>query len=208
MTSISSLSVIILAVVKYIKIAKFSTFDDIITRNRIRFMIAMSWFIPVPLLSSYLFDKNQRWTMYSASLSITIATMISLPVFSFLILYVFKKSRDHVNRMTNSIYQRESNNQTTEQISKKLVQRSLWLIGVYFMCTAVTIISFVVLELGFVRQGYFYQATAIIFLGNSCANPCIYMYKDHKMRKIAKKLFETSVIVSESLSLRQTYISS
>eukprot|EP00111_Clytia_hemisphaerica_P011707 TCONS_00034391-protein len=129
-------------------------------------------------------------------LAITITTIISLPVLYLMILFVFKKSRKQVAITANSTIQQELNAQVTERISKKLVRRSLWLIGVYFACTGLTVFSYTLYAYGVIESGYLYQITNIIFLGNSCANPCIYMFKDKKIRKIAKATFKKSQEVS------------
>ena len=97
--------------------------------------------------------------------------------------------------MTESTAQQESNNQATQQISKKLVQRSLWLISAYWTCTGLTILGYVVYSVGALKKGYLFHVINVVFLGNSCANPCIYMYKDKKIRKIAMNLFKKSPAV-------------
>ena len=144
------------------------------------------------MFSPYTILKELVWTINTISFSFTATTMISLPILYFLILYVFKKSRRRVNDTAHSTMQQESNNQSTKRISKKLVQRSLWLIGAYLACTSLAIISYTLYSAGVIKHGYFYQVTNVFFLGSSCANPCIYMYKDKKFRKIAIKLLQTS----------------
>ncbi|XP_066931729.1 adenosine receptor A1-like [Clytia hemisphaerica] len=178
MTSTSSLTIIMLAAIKYLKISRTSTFNDLITEKRLWILIVLCWFVPAfPMLINVILGNVLNNYI---SFAITITTIISLPVLYLMILCVFKKSRKLVAVRANSTIQRELNAQVTERISKKLVRRSLWLIGVYFACTCLTIFSHTLYACGVIESGYLYQITNLIFLGNSCANPCIYMFKDKK----------------------------
>ena len=190
LTSISSLTIIMLAVVKYIKLSRPTTFDNIITMTRLRMIIIASWVIPLLTMSPYLIIP-QSYRISTISFSITVATLVSLPVFYFLILYVYKKSRKRVSRMTASTTQRNFNQRSTIRGTRKVVRRSLWLIGVYFLCSVLTILSRTLYSTGVVdsQSGVWFQMSTLVFLGNSCCNPCIYMFMDSKIWKISKQLF-------------------
>ena len=91
-TSTSSLTIIMLAAIKYLKISKPTTFHGIITKNRFRIMMLLSWITPVCMFTPYLINKDIMWTINSLSFSVTITTIITVPIFYFLILQFFKKS--------------------------------------------------------------------------------------------------------------------
>ena len=166
-------------------------------------MIIFSWILPVILFIPYLIDKELGWTVNHLSFSITVITIITLPLLYFLILFAFKKSRRRIRGMTTSATQRETNNQITQHISKKLVHRSLWLISVYLTCTGLTILGYFIHPLSFVTQAYIFQVINVVFLGNSCANPCIYMYKDKKIRKIAMNLSSSSKSIGARVDIHR-----
>ena len=193
MTSVSSVTIIMLAAIKYFKLSRFSKFDDIITENRLRMMIVLSWLIPILFMCPYII--TQSYPLIVCSFIITCSTLVSLPIFYFLILYLYKKSRQRVASLTSSRQQITSLGMTTSTYSRKLILRSLWLIGAYFLCTVLTIPCMVLLVLH-TKDIFFYQLTNLVFLGNSCVNPCIYMYKDKKIRKIAKGLLRKCIKIT------------
>ena len=192
MTSTSSLTIIMLAAIKYLKISRSNNFENIVTENRFHLMVIMCWLLPLLMFTPSLINEELVWIINILSFAAILSTLVSLPVFCYLIVHVFKKSRRQVEEMADSTIQQASNNQVTERISKKLVRRALWLITVYFACTSLTFFSVTFYAFGAANQGYLYQFTNIFYLGNSCANPCIYMYKDKRLREIAMNIFKRS----------------
>ena len=200
MTSTSSLTIILLAVVKYIKLSRSLTFDTVITKKRLWLFIILTWIVPGVLMSPYLMVESYR--VVYVIFTLTLATLILLPVFYLLILFVYKKSRKQVGRMmAATVTQRKFNRRVTSRDARRLVRRSLWLIGVYFMCSVLTIFSISFYALNVTNSGVLFRISSFIFLGNSCCNPCIYMFTDPKIWKISKELFKKGNRISAHLNV-------
>ena len=110
-----------------------------------------------------------KFNPIKVSFCITVTTIITLPRLYYLILCVFKKSRRQIEEMTNSATQQETNNHTTlPEASPSLLVADQCPFHMYWT-------HFWLYSLGIVKQGYLFQIINVIFLGNSCANPCIYI---------------------------------
>ena len=187
MTSVSSVTIIMLAAVKYLKLSRFAKFDEIVTTKRLQCMIVLTWFVPILAMSPYLI--SQSYPINICSFVVTCSTLATLPIFYALILHFYRRSREDVIEMASTASTRQAMESVTDEYSRKLIICSLWLIGTYFLCTVLTIPGLILSSLG-IKNVIFYKSRDLIFLGNSCMNPVIYFLKDTKIRNIAKGLFK------------------
>ena len=172
LTSISSITVTILAYVKYVKISRGTNFDDVVTERRLRIAIALSWIVPLLVISL-------------------------LPVLYIRIYRIYKESQNRIASTRTSTS--SSNESATERASRKLIRKVLFITGAYFVCIFPTIPSTLLYRSGILQDGTVAHLVLIIFYGNSCVNPAIYFYNDRELFRIAKRLFmKTSVQAAEN----------
>ena len=100
LTSISSLTIIQLAVVKYIKISQIANFHRIVTHRRLRIMIIFTWLFCFGSSSPRLLT-NKRIRFFTQI--VTITTLAALPLFYYLIYRVYKQSRSRISTGTDRI---------------------------------------------------------------------------------------------------------
>ncbi|XP_066925590.1 5-hydroxytryptamine receptor 1B-like [Clytia hemisphaerica] len=86
----SSLIVILLAFEKFIKLTRYSKYQDIMTDRRVKYLVAMCWLFPIVTMSSAFWSG----VVYALSnFIITFSTLTCLPVLYFHIYRFYKASR-------------------------------------------------------------------------------------------------------------------
>ena len=193
LTSISSMTIIMLAAVKYIKISRFATFDIIVTTKRIKILIILSWIASIALICPYIVTG---YFFVFFTIFVAISTTISLPILYFLIVRVYKQSRQRIARMRtiipNTINQSNppsTSNESIERTTKKLVRKVQIFIGAYIICMFPSIICMSLYASKIIEDNALYHAVLLLFYGNSCVNPVLYMLHDLEVRTMAKRLF-------------------
>ena len=185
-TSVSSITIIMLAAVKYIKMSRFQNFDSIISNRRLKFLITVSWSIPSAVIIPPMFVGYSTGFFV---IVITTCTLISLPIFYFLIHNIYENSRQQISNTRAPPANGESSK--TRNSTKKLAHRVLWLVGTYFICTSLFIPCIILYRFNLVTNDTLAHVVVTIFCSNSCLNPLLYMYTDRKLRAIAVGIFFT-----------------
>ena len=124
--------------------------------------------------------------IWCASQLTSLAYCALSPIFYFLIYRIFKRSRRRIADISTTT--RSSKREMKQK--HRLVKRVLWLIGAYFVCSFPIFIIFILYSSGLVQHLAFFHIPSIIFVGNSCINPVIYVLRDKQFRDAARKLFK------------------
>ena len=185
MCLISTNTIILLAVVRYFSLKRIDTFNMwFIKRYRMNVTIVLSWVLPFGIMSPYLI--TQRYRISLINFAFVSLTLVLLPTFYLLIIANYQKSRRRMSTLQSKAPKRD---QITIRTTTRLVRRSLWLIGVYFLSTILAIPAMYIYQTKDIVSGVWFHLTNLLYLANSCGNPCIYYYTDGRIRRIAKNLF-------------------
>ena len=195
--AISSLTIFLLALDRYLKLTRFGDYREIMTRVRLLISIVTCWVFPIVIMSSAWWGKLQVYTLSNGV--ITCFILIALPILYVLIYRFYKQSKRNVARFSqtktndaatiiNGSHSSDASVAVKTNPRCKMPMKILMLISTYFICTVIySSMAFMVL-FGITNATVFYLAQAV-YLGNSMMNPIIYVFRDAKFRRTVKEMF-------------------
>ncbi|XP_066926574.1 histamine H2 receptor-like [Clytia hemisphaerica] len=201
LTSISSVTVVFLAVIKYIKMSRFTSFDRIITKIRLKIMIATSWVVPIGVISPYLVSSTYNAGIFT--MITCLSTLIILPIFYYRIHRIHKESSDRIHHSRNHEPGQLNHISPTSQ---RVIKRVLCLVGAYFVCSAPMIPSMILYRSGVITNNLLPHFVLMLFAGNSCINPTLFLLTDSGIRKMKKRFFNRSLTVPQKIEQTTTHV--
>jgi len=203
----SSFSIVLLSLERYVKLTKFHMYHLILTTRRIHVAIIMCWVIPILMATTRFFPTSVDGIFYSLTV---LGTLIALVVFYILIYRYTWKSQRKIKKMKTEFKiqpdaQGSTKDSTSSPLLKKLTRKVLLLIASYFVCSFPVLPVGIIYWLGLLTNTLLFNVTVVLYLGNSCINPVIYVICDTTFRKRAKGLF---IRTQRRLSLKSLSMSS
>ena len=194
--AISSLTIFLLALDRYLKLTRFSDYQEIMTRVRLLVSIVTCWVFPIAIMSSAWWG-NLVYTLSNGV--ITCFILIALPILYVLIYRFYKQSKRNVARfsqtqtndvatITNGSHSSDASVAVKTNPKCKMPMKILVLISTYFICTFIYS-SMAFLVLFGISDGTAFYLVQAVYLGNSMMNPIIYVFRDAKFRRTVKEMF-------------------
>ena len=215
LSGVSTLTILLLALDKYLKVTMFPKYHDIVNDTRLRVAIVSCWVFPMVIMTSAWWHG----VIYGLSNGLlTLTTLVALSVLNFFIYRYYKQSKRNLAKFskpqtvdsptaTNRSYEASQppppDHTTTERSvavktmandlnrknQRKLAMKILVLMSTYFICTILySSISFLS-SFRVIGHSTVFNLAMAMYLANSMMNPIIYVFRDAKFRRTAKKMF-------------------
>jgi len=183
LTASSSLSIVLLSFERFLKLTKFQRYDGILTNRRLLILISGCWLGPGFIAGIGYFSPTAQSICYTI---LVIGTLVALLVFYTRIYRFTKRSQVHIT--ANRVNTVRENNNTTEPTEpmgrlRRLTRKVMLLILTYFICSLPILFTALLLTfISFRSLRVLLHIAVVVYLGNSCVNPIIYVIRDKNFR--------------------------